>query len=78
MLWEYVRPNVSQRIVINCPYLRPDPKYDPLKCFPFACPFLPLATGIFYVLTVLALVFFGALSLVAGILCCIPWKLGQG
>lgn len=55
------------------PVMQPDPKYDPLKCFPFACPFLPLATGIFYVLTVLALVFFGALSLVAGILCCIPW-----
>eukprot|EP00435_Cladocopium_sp_Y103_P038776 s1845_g10.t1 len=58
---------------VSWPVAQPDPKYDPLHCFPCACPFLPLATGIFYVLTIFGLVFFGTLSFVAGILCCIPW-----
>ena len=52
---------------------RPEPKYDATKCCPW-WPCLPCGTAIMYSFMLVGLVLLSTVSLLAGILCCLPWS----
>ena len=52
---------------------RADPKYDAMMCCPW-WPCLPCGTAIMYSLMLVGIVLLSTVSLLAGILCCLPWS----
>jgi len=54
------------------PVQQADPKYDAMMCCPW-WPCLPCGTAIMYSLMLVGIVLLSTVSLLAGILCCLPW-----
>lgn len=52
---------------------RAEPKYDAMLCCPW-WPCLPCGTAIMYSFLLVGLVLLSTVSLLAGILCCLPWS----
>lgn len=63
----------SQHITTYHHLGRADPKYDAMMCCPW-WPCLPCGTAIMYSLMLVGIVLLSTVSLLAGILCCLPWS----